>query len=331
MPAATRRKAMRALPLAALALLATLVPGAAAQAAYCGALSQPCQAMIQLSIAPPDLLVPEAPMASTPMAVTYAYSPLPMSFAPTRVQLAVTQFPPWVHATVAPSTLYMQVQPVPTGLSMQSSPEAHAFLLLGASGEAPAFTEGILEVVATAEPNGALMASRTTVQVPVAAAYWGALELDTPAPAVALQPRDGGFVPLRVTNLGNAVTRVTFEVAEAPRGVRVVLPGELTLPSRFDGRETSRTLVFGLEAPGSYAPGEVVLTATPAFAADPSWVGEAARLVITVAPPGAAEDMGVRVLGGGAPDAVEPLTWGLLAAGAAGVALLERARRRRSH
>lgn len=322
---------MRALPLLALALLATsLAPGAGAQGAPCTAMAALCQTTVQLTIAPSSEPVPPDGMLALPVTIAYSYSPLALTFAPTPITLTVTQAPPWLQASLSPSTLYAEVQPVGSSLSQQMSPPMNAFLLLALAGDAPAFEQGIVEIVAEAAPNGNLAASTAATQLPVQAGYVGLVELSTPAPALALAPRDGGLVPLRVENLGNAATRVTFEVIDAPDGIVVTLPGDLTLASGFESERTGKTVAFGIEAPGSYLPGEVVLEARPAYALNQDIAGPPARLTVHVAPPGQAQDGTVQTLGAGRAQPLEPLTFGLLAAGAAGVALLERHRRRKA-
>lgn len=318
---------MRALSLLALALLATALP-AQAQAPHCAALPQACQTTVQVTIAPPVEPVPPLGGAvAVPVSIDYAYSPLPLTMAPTTIELRVTQAPPWLSASVAPSTVHAPVTVQPAGAAMQQAPTMRAFLLLSAGADAPAFTSGVVEVTATAHGNGGLAPSRSSTQVPVQAGYLGLLDVTAAARAIPLQRGDGQIVPLRVANLGNAATRVTFEVAQAPHGVEVFAPGDLTMDSPVNrGEEVSTTVFLGLNAPGAYRAGDVVLLVHPAYAVDPAWTGAPVRLVLHVGPSGG-DDPRVQTLGAGS-DAVEPWTWGLLAAGAAGVAMLERQRRR---
>lgn len=321
---------MRALPLLALALLASVpAPAAQAQGVHCGALPQACQTNVQVTIAAPaDLLYPLGEYMVVPVSIDYTYAPTALTFAPTQVDLTATQFPPWLVATISPSTVYMAVSPQPAGISMQQSPPAQSFLLLSAGADAPAFASGVVEVTAVAHGNGALNPSSASSQIPVQAAYLGLLEVKAPSHVVPLRPGDGQVVPLRAANLGNAPTRVTFEVASTPKGVEVFPPGDLNLDSPLESDATAATVLLGLNAPGRYAPGDVVVLATPAYALDQRWTGEPTRLTLHVAPTGAGSDARVQTLGAGG-ETLEPATWGFLAAAAAGVALLERRRRRR--
>lgn len=320
---------LRALVLLALALLAapSLLPGASAQTLACNAISQLCATTTEVVVSPPrDAVPPLGPFVAVPVTVRYTYVPTSLSLSATPIHLAVSQAPPWVAATVSPSTVYAPVDFVPSGVQPVTR-TLSAFLLLSTTSEAPAFTAAPVEVRARAQPNGNLLGSEGRTQVPVQAGFFAPLQVAGPA-EVRLAPGDGEAVPIDVQAAANGPARIRFEVAEAPRGVRVTPPGELTLESRqAGGQRTSATTAFAVEAARDVQPGDVVLVARALYALDERIEGGTARFVVHVTPARGASTFDAQALGPAEP--TSPLTFGLLAAGAAGTVLLERRRRRR--
>jgi hypothetical protein len=319
---------MRALLALALLLTALAAP-AEAQTVLCAGVNQTCQTTTQVTIHPPDEPIPVmGDFAVLPVEVQYTYVPTSFSLTSTPIELQLTRFPPWAAATLSPSTLHAPVDFLPSGLQPVTR-TLHAFLLVSATSDAPAFTQGVLEVQAHAHGNGNLQASSGSVQVPVQADYFGALGVQAPS-ALALRGGEGKAVPLTITNLGNAATRVSFEVAAAPAGVKVTPPGELTLESRQQGADgVTQGTAFGVEAVRSFEAGPVVLRALPSYALDGEVVGSATSIVLHLTPRGGDDaSLATQTLMGDG-QAASPLTFGLLAAGLAGTVLLERHRRQR--
>lgn len=320
---------MRALPRLALSaiVLMLLLPPAAAQGPWCGAVDVICQTTTEVVVQPPDAPIPPlGPYFALPVQVRYTYVPTALSTSPTSIHLDVRELPPWAGATLAPSTVYIPVEPV--GLQVQTR-TASSFLLVSVTADAPAFTQGVVQVVAQAAPNGNLMGSQGRVDVPIQADYFSLLSASMATRSQELAPGQRVQLPMMVTNLGNGLTRVTFGVARAPEGLGITQPEALTLPSRQMGSEENRApVLWAFEAQPGFQGGDAVLVLQGAYALDPELLGERLEVVLHL-PRGPGGDVVTQSLLGSGPGA-PPLALGLLAASFAAAALLARWRRGRA-
>jgi hypothetical protein len=217
-----------------------------------------------------------------PITIRYTYVPTSLTFSSTPIELEIINQPPWVQATISPSTVYIPVSQTEANQNVQTK-TAQAFLLVSTTPDAPAFTQGNLEVAAYARPNGNLQSSEARNAIPLQVDYFALLGVQAPA-EVRLQPGRAESVPLTLTNFGNAATRVAFEVAEVPEGVKVTPPNAAVLESRQQGGEDNQaTLTWRFEGKGGFDEGDAVLVLHPAYALDPHIQGEDVRVVVHVA------------------------------------------------
>lgn len=234
-------------------LFAFFVPHASAQGAQCGAVAASCQTTIQLTIAPPTQSVkPLGPFIALPIAIEYSYAPSSGAIAPTPIQLSVTQSPPWAVATVSPTTVFADVSLQPGGAQQTKVTGLQSFVLVTATQDAPAFTQGIIEITANAPPNGNLDASQRSVQIPIQADFFSILEANTPNAIQKAKPQALVSYPVTVTNFGNAQTKVDFSIDEGgiPEKWQVALPPPVTLQARQQGQtQNTRTVNVQIQTP----------------------------------------------------------------------------------
>lgn len=263
-------------------LFALLAPHASAQGAGCTALSQSCQTNINLNISPPQQPVkPLGAFLALPIAIDYSYAPSSAAIAPTQIGLTVTQFPPWAVATVSPSTVFATVTAQPSGVAQQTSPQLTATLLITATQDAPAFTQGIIEVTATALPNGNLDGTSTPVQIPIQADFFSILEANTPNAIQKAKPQALVSYPVTVTNFGNAQTKVDFSIDEGgiPEKWQVALPPPVTLQARQQGQtQNTRSVNVQVQTPfqNGYmnVVGAITVRLRSTYALDPKVIGD---------------------------------------------------------
>jgi hypothetical protein len=265
--------------LVVLSLFAGFAPSASAQA-ECNAVSQGCATTTQLTATPPSSPVkPLGPFLAVPISIVYTYVPTSVSLAETQVALAVTNAPTWAVATVSPSTVFAPVDFAPSG-AQPVQRTLSTFLLISATIDAPAFTQGVIEVTATAAANGNLLPSSGKVQVPIQADYFSIIQASTPEAIQKAKPQAQVTFPITVTNFGNALTKVTFGLDQpAPPSWQVTLPTPITLQARQQGQNQNvATANFVIQTPyqNGYmnVVGAITLRLTSAYALDPKVVGD---------------------------------------------------------
>ncbi|MEA3201070.1 MAG: hypothetical protein QOE90_2498 [Thermoplasmata archaeon] len=80
-----------------------------------------------------------------------------------------------------------------------------------------------------------LLGQRADASFPVTAAIYTLVDVSPDRTLLQGKPQSVLTFPIHVRNLGNAVTRVTFDVADAPAGWIVLQPQPVTLQSRQEG------------------------------------------------------------------------------------------------
>lgn len=140
----------------------------------------------------------------------------------------LTRFPPWGRFTLTPSEDEAHVSACRDGVVTFETR-----LVALATSDAPAFAPEELEVTATAhvplrEP------ARATLALPFTAGYFSIIDVNAERSQISVAPGSFATFRLRVTNFGNAATRLSFEV-DAERGLRVQIPPPIVLGSRQAG------------------------------------------------------------------------------------------------
>jgi hypothetical protein len=262
-----------------LSFVAASAPHAFAQSAACSGASQVCQTTTQVTITPPTTPIkPLGPFVALPITIVYTYVPTSVSLAASQIQLSVTQFPPWAVATVSPSTVYAPVDFAPSG-GQPVQRTLNSFLLVSATQDAPAFTQGVIEVQAASQGNGNLQQSTGSVQVPVQADFFSIIEATTPNAIQKAKPQALVSYPVTVTNFGNAQTKVEFLPEGVPEKWQVTPPSPVTLQARQQGQQqNSRTVNLNVQTPfqNGYmnVVGAITMRIRSSYALDPKVIGD---------------------------------------------------------
>lgn len=270
-------------------LMGTVVLGAAPMAGaqalpYCGADSLTCPTTTAVLITPPTTPIkPLGAFIALPISVEYTYTQTAtISLTATPIDLKVTNAPSWVVTTISPSTVYMavdQTKAATGGGSQTTKATAQAFLLVSATADAPAFTQGNIEVTATAKDNGGLTGSQGKNAIPVQADFFSILEATTPTTIQKAKPQAQVTFPITVTNFGNAQTKVSFFVDNPPDKWQVTPPSPITLLAKQQGgNQNSKTANVVIQTPfqNGYlnVVGAITIRITSAYALDPKVTGD---------------------------------------------------------
>jgi hypothetical protein len=259
-------------------LVVTFTPSATAQACQ-GGVNLVCQTTTEILITPPTAPIkPLGPFQALPITVRYTYVPTSISLGATPIALAVANAPPWAVITISPSTVYIPVSQTEANQNVQTK-TAQAFLLVSTTADAPAFTQGNIEITASAQTNGNLQASQARNAIPVQADFFSIIEASTPSLIQKAKPQAEVLYPVTVTNFGNALTKVEFVVESLPEKWQVTPPSPITLESRQQGgQQNSKTAQVTVQTPfqNGYlnVVGAITVRLRSTYALDPKIIGD---------------------------------------------------------
>lgn len=254
---------MRAFLLVALALL----PGALAQA--------PDVELIRLSIAPFGALVPPLQSPLTTEATVEVSCPT-QAVQDAQVHVFVVEAPDWATVLLSPASFAIDRSRCQTETAREK-----VAVIVTATDRAPAFrAEPILLAARLAE---APTEQNATASVDVTASYFSILDVQL-TEAIKTAPPDAD-VPytIRVTNHGNARTKVSVETTQVSEGLGVEPVPAFELGSRQAGdADLERDVVVTVRsaAGGAYVNevGVVELRLTSVSAANPGYAGSDATV-----------------------------------------------------
>lgn len=150
----------------------------------------------------------------------------------------VASAPSWATALVSPSTDAADVGACEGGYVTRT-----ATLTVTASDQAPAFTPSAIVVEATAGP--ADRAETATASVDLSAKYFPVIDVQLAESIATVAPGESHTFVVKVSNFGNADTRVEATIVDASPGLTVTPPGAVVLQSKqAGGNQISADLAF---------------------------------------------------------------------------------------
>lgn len=144
------------------------------------------------------------------------------------VAYKVESAPPWATTTLSPATDVVDPASCEGGYATRT-----AVLGLAASDQAPAFRATPVRVSATVGSSGRQQTA--TAEANVTADYFSILDVVAVETSKSVAPGAEVAFPVRLTNLGNARTRVHVELENATEGIAVARIGPLELGSKQQG------------------------------------------------------------------------------------------------
>lgn len=151
------------------------------------------------------------------------------------VTYSVTKQPAWANVLVSPAT---DVFPSPTNPSPGSSYTSakQITVTVTASDQAPAFQADQIEITATTTPSTQGKQAVGKGNVPITATYFSIIDVQLTEAIKVERPQTPVIFPVKVTNFGNANTKVTFDIGEGTSAsLQVPIPNPITLQSKQAG------------------------------------------------------------------------------------------------
>lgn len=203
------------------------------------------------------------------------------------VTYQVTKQPAWAQVVVSPASDVIIVAANPT--SPQASTGTKTFTVsVTASDQAPAFQPDTVEITATATPGSPnAKGGSAKASVPVTAAYFSILDAQLAETIKIERPQTAVIFPLKLTNFGNANTKVSFTVQDKAENLNVPVPIPIVLQSKqAGGNQISSEVPLTVQTPykNGYMNevGVVTYKITSAYALDPKLAGDSTQVSVVV-------------------------------------------------
>jgi hypothetical protein len=195
------------------------------------------------------------------------------------VQYSITRLPPWAQATISPATDH------PNGdLCQGGQLTLRTFLSVSVTDQAPAFAPDSVELAASVTDSAHAVGTGRT-SFPIAASYFSILDVSSPIATIGVPPSQSGVVPILITNLGNANTKVTFTIESPANDFSVRVPVPVLLESKQSGgTQASRTVpieIYRTERVDSTSE-TVTVKWSSAYALDPKVIGDSGKFSFVV-------------------------------------------------
>lgn len=193
---------------------------------------------ITVKLTPPDIVKPlqGATIFNGEATLTADYSGV-SGVIGIPVTYTVTKYPAWATVIVSPTS---DIFPVPAGTSAPGGASYQQKLTfkvsVTASDQAPAFQSEAIEITATTKPStqGAVPATGKD-SVPITAGFFSILDVQLAESVKIERPQTAVVFPLKVTNFGNANTKVDISIDGDPGNLQVQKPSPVTLQSKQAG------------------------------------------------------------------------------------------------
>lgn len=202
--------------------------------------------------------------------------------------------PAWATCTPNPASGVFpppQGGTAPTGGSYSQTMTVK--VLISASEQAPAFTPQPLTIVASTSPGSSGTPITGTGATVVEAAYFSILDVQVQNSIVVDRPQSTINIPVSVNNLGNAQTKVNFQIAEGStvgdveNALQPQLPPPTVLGSKQAGSTVTKAdILLTVQAPykNGYMNevGTLIYKITSSYALNPALQGDESQLSVLI-------------------------------------------------
>ena len=200
------------------------------------------------------------------------------------ITLSVSKQPSWATPILSPTTIII---PIPSTPAPTISATVPYQVFVTASDQAPAFQPDQIEVTATGPQETGGTAAQGKGAATITADYFSILDAQLTETVKIDRPQTAVIFPLKLTNLGNANTKVTFKVGDHPEALQVPIPAPVTLQSKQAGGTGITTEVpLTIQTPyhNGYLNdvGVVSFQYSGAYALDPKKVGDSGSVSVIV-------------------------------------------------
>jgi hypothetical protein len=225
------------------------------------------QSRVDVSVTPfPGPVVPADGPARTNVTVRIACGDLPREGT---LSLSAQHREAWITTTIDPAEAH------PDAAACDGEYALDATLTATLAPDAPAFEESVVQVGALLRGGrDALVGSQA---IRVKAGFYGAVRLEAAKTTATGAAGNVVTFPIVVTNLGNGLAKVGFDLAAKNGSVQVPLPPSVVIEPFANATVQAQAIV-----PKSGGSSDFTLVATPAYAYDPALTGASAAVVLTV-------------------------------------------------
>ena len=183
---------------------------------------------------------------------------------------------------MTPSTLQV-TGGTPSGQTVTQTFSANVVIYTLA--DAPAFTPGQIKISATALPNSDIAGSKATEVLQVTADFFSMIDAQITQTIQLAKPQQQVSYPITVKNLGNADTKLFFEIVSKPDNFEVIPPQPIILESKQRGGKTTQQDVFlTIQTPykNGYmnSVGAVTMKIRSNYALDATKIGDSTQLSV---------------------------------------------------
>ena len=194
------------------------------------------------------------------------------------VQYTVSKQPSWATVLVNPASDVFPVGP-PSGTQTQYQGSRPITITVTATDQAPAFQADQIEITATTSAGAPNTPKTGKGTATITADYFSIIDVQLPEAIKVERPQTSTAFPVKISNYGNANTKVTFEVVQVGDGIQYTLPVPLTLQSKqAGGNQISADVPLSIQTPykNGYMNevGTINYKLTSAYALDPKLKGD---------------------------------------------------------
>lgn len=165
------------------------------------------------------------------------------------VQYTVTKQPAWANVLVSPASDVFPVPQPPTGANFQATKTIT--ITVTASDQAPAFQADTIEI--TAQTTGASAGGSSFSgkgSTPITANYFSIIDVQLAEAIKVERPQTAVAFPLKITNFGNANTKVIFEIIDKTESLKTPIPNPVILQSKqAGGNQISADIPLTIQTP----------------------------------------------------------------------------------
>jgi hypothetical protein len=202
------------------------------------------------------------------------------------VKYTVSKQPAWATVIVSPAT---DIIPPPSSPSPGTAYTAtRSFtVFITTTDQAPAFTPDTVEITVdtTSSPGGKALQGKTSF--PIAADYFSVIDASLQEAVKVDRPQTPVVFPLKITNFGNAQTKVTITPADHDPALQVAIPQPVILQSKQAGGSViSADVPLTIQTPyhNGYlnVVGQANYKITSAYALDSKIVGDSSAVSVVL-------------------------------------------------
>lgn len=206
---------------------------------------------------------------------------VPVAFTP-------GQKPNWASVLISPTNAIFNLASSGTpGASASQKATVPLTITVTATQDAPAFSPETVIINAQTNPSQPGKPISGTGQFQIVADYFSILDVQVAEPVKVERPQVPVLFPVKITNLGNANTKITWTVHDSSPGLVVPVPPQLVVQSKQAGGTTNTadvTLTVQTPFHNGYLNevGTVNYDLKSAYAIDPNVKGDSATVSLLI-------------------------------------------------